>query len=57
VEANQAPVTEWLIHRSTKRITKPATAIRLKDYSSFVRSKRSAGMMTGVLLIPFMRFL
>lgn len=30
-------VTEWIITRSTKRITRAANAIRLKDYSSLVR--------------------
>src|SRR6516225_6361358 len=29
--------TEWLINRSTERITRAANAICLKDYSSFVR--------------------
>ena len=33
------PVTEWLINRSTERITKAANAICLKDYSSFLKSK------------------
>jgi hypothetical protein len=28
------PVTEWLINRSTERITQAANAICLKDYSS-----------------------
>jgi hypothetical protein len=32
------PVTEWLINRSTERITKAANAISLKDYASFLRS-------------------
>jgi 2-polyprenyl-6-methoxyphenol hydroxylase-like FAD-dependent oxidoreductase len=31
-------MTEWIINRSTERITRAANAIRLKDYSSFVRS-------------------
>jgi 2-polyprenyl-6-methoxyphenol hydroxylase-like FAD-dependent oxidoreductase len=31
-------VTEWIIHRSTERITRAANAISLKDYSSFLRS-------------------
>ena len=31
-------VTEWIINRSTARITRAANAIRLRDYSSFVRS-------------------
>ena len=31
-------ITEWIIHRSTKRITQAANAIRLKDYSSFLTS-------------------
>jgi 2-polyprenyl-6-methoxyphenol hydroxylase-like FAD-dependent oxidoreductase len=35
------PVTEWLINRSTERITKAANAICLKDYSSFLRSKEA----------------
>jgi 2-polyprenyl-6-methoxyphenol hydroxylase-like FAD-dependent oxidoreductase len=35
------PVTEWLINRSTERIRKAANAIRLKDYSSFLRSKEA----------------
>src|SRR5262249_40782435 len=30
-------MTEWMINRSTERITQAAKAIRLKDYSSFVR--------------------
>jgi hypothetical protein len=34
-------VTEWLINRSSERITKAANAIRLKDYSSFSRSKEA----------------
>jgi 2-polyprenyl-6-methoxyphenol hydroxylase-like FAD-dependent oxidoreductase len=29
---------EWIINRSTKRISEAANAIRLKDYSSFLRS-------------------
>ena len=32
-------MTEWIINRSTKRISKAANAICLKDYSSFLRSK------------------
>jgi len=35
------PVTEWLIKRSTERITKAANAISLKDYSSFLKSKEA----------------
>src|SRR5262249_25024840 len=31
-------MTEWIINRSTERITRAANAIRLKDYSSFLRS-------------------
>jgi 2-polyprenyl-6-methoxyphenol hydroxylase-like FAD-dependent oxidoreductase len=30
-------ITEWMINRSTERITQAAKAIRLKDYSAFVR--------------------
>jgi 2-polyprenyl-6-methoxyphenol hydroxylase-like FAD-dependent oxidoreductase len=30
-------MTEWIINRSTERITQAANAIRLKDYSSFLR--------------------
>jgi 2-polyprenyl-6-methoxyphenol hydroxylase-like FAD-dependent oxidoreductase len=30
--------TEWIINRSTERITRAANAIRLKDYSSFLKS-------------------
>src|SRR5215470_9664123 len=30
-------MTEWIINRSTARITQAANAIRLKDYSSFLR--------------------
>jgi 2-polyprenyl-6-methoxyphenol hydroxylase-like FAD-dependent oxidoreductase len=32
-------MTEWLINRSTERITRAANAIRLKDYSSLSKSK------------------
>jgi len=32
-------MTEWIINRSTERITQAAKAIRLKDYSSFLKSK------------------
>jgi 2-polyprenyl-6-methoxyphenol hydroxylase-like FAD-dependent oxidoreductase len=35
------PVLEWIINRSTERITKAANAISLKDYSSFLRSKEA----------------
>jgi 2-polyprenyl-6-methoxyphenol hydroxylase-like FAD-dependent oxidoreductase len=31
-------MTEWIIRRSTERITQAANAIRLRDYSSFLRS-------------------
>jgi 2-polyprenyl-6-methoxyphenol hydroxylase-like FAD-dependent oxidoreductase len=31
-------MTEWIINRSTQRITRAANAIVLKDYSSFLRS-------------------
>jgi hypothetical protein len=34
------PVTEWLINRGTERIRRAANAICLKDYSSFLRSKK-----------------
>jgi hypothetical protein len=34
-------MTEWIISRSTARITQAANAIRLKDYSSFLRSKET----------------
>jgi 2-polyprenyl-6-methoxyphenol hydroxylase-like FAD-dependent oxidoreductase len=34
-------MTEWIIHRSTERITRAANAISLKDYSSFLRSKEA----------------
>ena len=34
-------MTEWLINRGTERITRAANAIRLKDYSSFLRSKET----------------
>jgi 2-polyprenyl-6-methoxyphenol hydroxylase-like FAD-dependent oxidoreductase len=34
-------VTEWIINRSTERITQAANAIRLKDYSSFLKSKET----------------
>jgi hypothetical protein len=39
------PVTEWLINRSTERIAKAASAISLKDYSSFSRSHEAGHMM------------
>jgi 2-polyprenyl-6-methoxyphenol hydroxylase-like FAD-dependent oxidoreductase len=32
-------MTEWIINRSTRRITQAANAIRPKDYSSFLRAK------------------
>lgn len=32
-------ITEWIIRRSTERITQAANAIQLKDYSRFVKSK------------------
>jgi 2-polyprenyl-6-methoxyphenol hydroxylase-like FAD-dependent oxidoreductase len=32
-------MTKWIINRSTERITQAANAIRLKDYSSFFKSK------------------
>jgi 2-polyprenyl-6-methoxyphenol hydroxylase-like FAD-dependent oxidoreductase len=32
-------MTEWIINRSTKRITQAANAIRLKDYSSYLKSQ------------------
>ena len=35
------PVTQWLIKRSTERITKAANAICQKDYSHFLRSKEA----------------
>jgi hypothetical protein len=31
-------MTEWIINRPTGRTTRAANAIRLKDYSSFVKS-------------------
>lgn len=34
-------MTEWIINRSTERITRAANAIRLKDYSSFLRSNET----------------
>jgi hypothetical protein len=34
-------MTEWIINRSTARITLAANAIRLKDYSSFARSNET----------------
>ena len=34
-------MTEWIINRSTQRITQAANAISLKDYSSFLRSKET----------------
>jgi 2-polyprenyl-6-methoxyphenol hydroxylase-like FAD-dependent oxidoreductase len=36
------PVLEWIINRSTERITKAANAISLKDYSSVLRSKEAS---------------
>jgi hypothetical protein len=48
VDANNAgTVTEWLINRGTERIRRAANAISLKNYSSCLRVKRSAGVMTG----------
>jgi hypothetical protein len=35
-------VTEWIINRSTERITQAANAIHLKDYSSFLKSKETS---------------
>jgi 2-polyprenyl-6-methoxyphenol hydroxylase-like FAD-dependent oxidoreductase len=34
-------MTEWIINRSTERITRAANAIQLKDYSSFLRSQEA----------------
>jgi 2-polyprenyl-6-methoxyphenol hydroxylase-like FAD-dependent oxidoreductase len=34
-------MTEWIINRSTERITRAANAIRLKDYSSFRKAKET----------------
>jgi 2-polyprenyl-6-methoxyphenol hydroxylase-like FAD-dependent oxidoreductase len=34
-------MTEWFIRRGTERITRAANAIRLKDYSSFLRSNEA----------------
>jgi hypothetical protein len=34
-------VTEWIINRSTERITRAANAIRLKDYSTFLKSSEA----------------
>jgi hypothetical protein len=34
-------MTEWIINRSTRRITQAANAISLKDYSPFFRSKET----------------
>jgi 2-polyprenyl-6-methoxyphenol hydroxylase-like FAD-dependent oxidoreductase len=34
-------MTEWIINRSTARITQAANAIRLEDYSSFARSNET----------------
>ena len=34
-------MTQWIINRSTERITRAANAIRLKDYSSFLRSNET----------------
>jgi hypothetical protein len=33
-------MTEWIINRSTQRITRAANAISLKDYSSVLRQKK-----------------
>jgi 2-polyprenyl-6-methoxyphenol hydroxylase-like FAD-dependent oxidoreductase len=35
-------MTEWIIRRSTERITRAANAIHLRDYSSFLRSKEAS---------------
>ena len=42
------PVTEWIINRSTERITQVANAICLKDYSSFLRSKEAPAGRPGL---------
>jgi len=34
-------ITKWIINRSTERITQAANAIRLEDYSSFLKSKET----------------
>jgi 2-polyprenyl-6-methoxyphenol hydroxylase-like FAD-dependent oxidoreductase len=34
-------MTEWIINRSTERITRAANAIQLKDYSAFLRSNEA----------------
>src|SRR5262249_50411481 len=34
-------ITQWIINRSTERITRAANAIRLKDYSAFLRSNET----------------
>src|SRR5262249_26925883 len=34
-------MTEWIIKRSTERITQAANAIRLKDYSSLLKRKET----------------
>src|SRR5262245_46520248 len=34
-------MTEWIINRSTERITRAANAVRLKDYSPFLRSEEA----------------
>jgi 2-polyprenyl-6-methoxyphenol hydroxylase-like FAD-dependent oxidoreductase len=34
-------MTQWIINRSTERITRAANAIRLEDYSSFLRSNET----------------
>src|SRR5262249_15608702 len=34
-------MAEWIINRSTKRITQATNAISLKDYSSFLRSQEA----------------
>ena len=36
------PVLEWIINRSTDRITRAANAISLKDYSPFLRSNEAS---------------
>lgn len=35
-------MTEWIIRRSTERITRAANAIRLKDYSAFVKANAAS---------------
>jgi hypothetical protein len=34
-------MTEWIIKRSTERITRAANALRLKDYSSLLKRKET----------------